>query len=59
MNKCSKISRQKLSKKIYDPDETGLIDTGEEEIKEASYKELAMFLATIYMRDEGGILDNV
>ncbi|HEY5575611.1 MAG TPA: hypothetical protein VIK34_02720 [Clostridiaceae bacterium] len=48
-----------MSKKIYDPDETGLIDTGEEEIKEASYKELAMFLATIYMRDEGGILDNV
>lgn len=57
MNKCSIISRQKLSKKVYDPDETVFIDAEEAEIKMASYKELAMFLATICLQEEGGIFN--
>lgn len=53
MGFCTKISRDKLYNRNYEPDETIGVDIGKENINE-DYKSLVTLLGTIYLQDKGG-----
>lgn len=52
----SKISREKLYNRYYEPDETIGDDIGKTFINE-DYKSLVTLLGTIYIQDKGGQKD--
>lgn len=50
----SKISREKLYKKIYEPCERVILENSNTDIKDIPYEDIAKLLARIYLEDKGG-----
>lgn len=56
MSICSKISREKLYNRDYEPDETIGFDI-EKTINNIDYKSLVILLGTLYLQNKGGQID--